>query len=230
MLDLLNLLLPRRCVLCDRSGTGLCLSCLVRLPPAPDLAPPPGFTDFASLLSYEDDTRTLVASVKYHSRRDAIDLPARVLAQLIDWPVDRVTWAPTSAQRRRRRGYDQAELIARAVADELGVPCATSLSRESGRGHQTGRSRVERLEGPVFHYTGARATVGDGRTTVRRGRATIRGVRATVGNGAVTVGDGHAVLVIDDIRTTGATLCAAGDALLEGGVSTVSAATIAVTP
>lgn len=201
--NLLDLLLPRRCVLCDGSGTGLCLGCLVRLPAAPDLAPPPGFTDFASLLSYEDDTRTLVASVKYRSRRDAIDLPARVLAQLVDWPIDLVTWAPTSEERRQRRGYDQAELIARGVADELGAPCVATLSRVGGRGHQTGRSRAQRLQGPEFRYAGGNATTLDG---------------------------GRSVLVVDDIRTAGATLCAAGDALLEAGVSTVSAATVAVTP
>lgn len=201
MFDFLDLILPRRCVLCDRTGRSLCIGCLAALPPAPDLAPPPGFTDFASLLSYEGDTRALVRAIKYGARRDAIELPARVLSELVDWRVDRVTWAPTSAARRRRRGYDQAESIARAVADQLGVPCVATLSRDPGRGHQTGRSRAERLEGASFHYRGGRP-----------GRSM------------------GAVLLVDDIRTTGATLCAAGDALLDGGVRTISAATIAVTP
>lgn len=202
MLNPLDVLMPRRCVLCGARGTALCLGCLVDLPPAPDLAPPPGFSNFASLLSYEGNTRTLVASVKFRSRRDAIDLPARVLARLIDWSVDCVTWAPTSDARRRERGFDQAEVLARAIAVELGAPCLPSLSREPGSGHQTGRSRAERLEGASFRYAGGRHL-----------------------SGRI-----ESVLVVDDIRTTGATLCAAGDALIEAGIPLVSAATMAVTP
>jgi predicted amidophosphoribosyltransferase len=65
--------------------------------------------------------------------------------------VDVVTWAPTSGARRRKRGYDQAELLARAVAWRLGVPCRRLLNRvEDGRGPQAGRSRAERLDGPAF--------------------------------------------------------------------------------
>lgn len=202
MLNLLDLLLPRRCVLCNSPGTALCLDCLTGLPPAPDLAPPPGFGDFASLLSYEGDTRTLIASLKFHSRRDAIDLPTRVLARLVDWPIDCVTWAPTSPTRRRQRGYDQAEVMARVLAAELDVACTAALSREPGHGHQTGRSRAERLEGAAFRY-----------------------------NGAPDLADrARSLLLVDDIRTTGATLCAAGDTLLEAGFQAISAATIAVTP
>lgn len=65
-------------------------------------------------------------------------------------PFDIVTWAPTSARRRRRRGYDQSELLARAVARRLGLPCRRLLTRDRSC-HQTGRSRQERLDnGPVF--------------------------------------------------------------------------------
>ena len=63
--------------------------------------------------------------------------------------IDVVTWAPTSPGRRRRRGFDQAELIARGVAAHLGVPCRGLLERRGGPS-QTGRSRAERLHGPRF--------------------------------------------------------------------------------
>jgi predicted amidophosphoribosyltransferase len=43
-----------------------------------------------------------------------------------------VTWAPTSARRCRERGFDQAELLARAVARRLGVPCRGLLRRGPG--------------------------------------------------------------------------------------------------
>jgi predicted amidophosphoribosyltransferase len=97
-----------------------------------------------------------VLGLKYRNRRHV----ARHLAGLVvngivangdHRRVDMVTWAPTSTQRRRSRGFDQAELVASHVARQLGLPCRRVLERDSDRGAQTGRTRLERLHGPVFH-------------------------------------------------------------------------------
>jgi predicted amidophosphoribosyltransferase len=64
--------------------------------------------------------------------------------------LDVVTWAPTSDARRRSRGFDQGELVARHVARQLGVPCRRLLARSGPSVAQTGRSRIERLNGPEF--------------------------------------------------------------------------------
>lgn len=70
------------------------------------------------------------------------------LAALVDpASIDVVTWAPTTPERRRDRGFDQAELLARAVARRLRRPCRKLLIRDRGWA-QTGRTRAERLEGP----------------------------------------------------------------------------------
>lgn len=63
--------------------------------------------------------------------------------------VDVITWAPTTAHHLRQRGIDQAELIARFIAKQWGLPC-TALLRRVGRRTQTGLSRIERLSAPVF--------------------------------------------------------------------------------
>ena len=47
-------------------------------------------------------------------------------------------------------GFDQAELVARQVARQLGVPCRRLLERSSGQPPQTGLDRIGRLHGPVF--------------------------------------------------------------------------------
>jgi hypothetical protein len=52
-------------------------------------------------------------------------------------------------RRRRRRGYDQAAVLAGAVARALGAPASNLLARAPGSA-QTGRSGVERLQGPSF--------------------------------------------------------------------------------
>lgn len=114
--------------------------------------------------AYRGETRRLVTALKYRNDTAAVTELADRLAAAIrldvhlgagrtgtsNVPFDVVTWAPTSSRRRRRRGYDQSELLARAVARRLGLPCRRLLFRDRSR-HQTGRSRQERLDhGPVF--------------------------------------------------------------------------------
>jgi competence protein ComFC len=79
---------------------------------------------------------------------------AALVASLVGG-VDVVTWAPTSKDRRRRRGFDQAELLARRVARELGLPSAALLRRAHGP-PQTGRLAAERRVGPAFVVVAAR--------------------------------------------------------------------------
>ena len=112
-----------------------------------------------SACDYRDDVRRRVVDMKYHGRRSIARELARRLADSVRADVgevfDVVTWAPTSSRRRHRRGFDQAALIARHVARELGVPCRRLLVRET-RQAQTGRSRVARLAGPRFRALSTR--------------------------------------------------------------------------
>ena len=106
-----------------------------------------------SALTYDGDVRRRVVDMKYRGRRSFARELARHLADAVrndhTARVDVVTWAPTSNARRRRRGFDQAAVIARHLARELNVPCRRLLIRETRR-EQTGRSRVARLAGPRF--------------------------------------------------------------------------------
>jgi predicted amidophosphoribosyltransferase len=152
------LLLPDRCTVCARPGRGLCGPCAASLPPAPDREPPPGLDRCWALLSYEGATPTLVRELKYRNHRAALPSIGTALSVLLADLVPEadgrsgrwaVTWAPTSARRRRERGYDQAELLARAAANPLGLRPRRLLRRRPGP-PQTGRHRDERLRGPRF--------------------------------------------------------------------------------
>ncbi len=101
---------------------------------------------------YDGAVRQCVTALKYRNRRGAAVVLAHSLVARLGLrrsAFDIVTWAPTGAARVRSRGYDQAELLARAVARELGLPCRRLLYRGHGA-PQTGRSRAERLHGPQF--------------------------------------------------------------------------------
>jgi hypothetical protein len=91
-----------------------------------------------------------VVGLKYRNRRYLARHLAEQLGRRLDpTQIDIITWAPTSGRRSRRRGYDQAELLARALAAQWRKPCRRMLFRSHGPA-QTGRSRDQRLHGPQF--------------------------------------------------------------------------------
>lgn len=119
--------------------------------PAPALADPLGVDACLALLSYEGASRELVARLKYRNHRAALPGLALAMASLVGDPmgIDVVTWAPTTPARRRQRGFDQAELLARAVARHLHRPCRRLVVRLPGPA-QTGRPLAERHGNPSF--------------------------------------------------------------------------------
>ncbi|HEY6531600.1 MAG TPA: phosphoribosyltransferase family protein [Acidimicrobiales bacterium] len=128
--------------------------------PAPALAPPPGLDRLDALLRYDDAARAFVTAVKYRNARASIDgLAGAVAALVVDGrsTIDVVTWAPTTPERLRSRGYDQAELLARAIGRQLRLPVRRSLRRIPGP-HQTGRPAHLRRRGPQFVALGRAGT------------------------------------------------------------------------
>ena len=102
----------------------------------------------------QGDIQDVIRGLKYRNQRWVVaeladQLVQSVLADPTAPDFDVVTWAPTSDRRQRQRGYDQSELLARAVASRLGLKCRRLLYRDRSA-PQTGRNREERLNGPMF--------------------------------------------------------------------------------
>lgn len=140
--------LPTRCPLCATIGPAPCGSCALQLERAPAVPAIAGCTSIGACYRYDDAARSMMLAFKYRNRRDIVAFCARALAAMAP-PVDLVTWAPSTAVRVRDRGFDQAEVLARAVARVLRVPTASTL-RRVGAGHQTGLDAAARRVGPVF--------------------------------------------------------------------------------
>jgi competence protein ComFC len=142
-----------RCAGCDRVGPVLCRTCRFALA-APAALPRSG--DVIAALPFAGRPREVILGFKYGNRRQLGHHIAGLLVNRLlragvrPGDIDVVTWAPTSRKRRRHRGFDQAELVARRVAAQLGVPCRRLLEREGDDTPQTGRDRASRLHGPVF--------------------------------------------------------------------------------
>jgi predicted amidophosphoribosyltransferase len=117
--------------------------------PAP---PPPGVDEWAAAFTYEGVAREVVARLKYRNVRAVTPwLASAMAAAALDARVALgvVTWAPTTDARRRARGFDPAEVLARPLARRLGLPCRRLLDRRPGP-PQTGLPAVRRRAGPVF--------------------------------------------------------------------------------
>jgi predicted amidophosphoribosyltransferase len=160
--------------------------------------------DVIAAVPFAGRARDVLLGFKYRNRRQLAHhfaglLVNRLLAEGVrPHDIDVVTWAPTSRRRRQQRGFDQAEVVARRVAAQLGLPCRRLLERDASSVAQTGLDRSARLHGPTF-------------------RASPRAA-------------GQAVLLIDDVVTTGSTLRSADRALTEIGAVAITRAAVATTP
>ncbi len=178
-----------------RRAEPVCAACVATLRSAPSLAAPAGLDSLVVAFAYEGVARELVARVKYRNARGAVAWLADAMLErgVTPDPADVVTWAPTTPQHRRARGFDHAELLARAVAPRLDAPARGLLTRLPGP-PQTGARRVERAAGPRFRArpdaTGRRvllvddvvttgATLAAAAAALRRNGATgVRGLAA----------------------------------------------------
>jgi ComF family protein len=104
---------------------------------------------------------------------------------------------PTTAQRRRARGFDQSRLLASAAGRRLQTPVFDALEQSAGDA-QHGRSRVQRL-------------AASGRFRVR----------------SAPVLQGARVVLVDDVATTGATVRDAAETLARAGARVLGAAVLA---
>jgi len=101
--------------------------------------------------------------------------------------ADLVTAMPTTRRRQRRRGYNQAEVLARVLSASLGIPFAKTLERPGRSSSQTVLKPLER-------------------------RANVRGA-FVLNNTARKAVDGRRIVVVDDVMTTGATAVSAAKTL-----------------
>ena len=162
---LLSVAAPPLCLACGaetpRAGA-LCAPCRVGLR---WLAGSPDAAERWAPLAYEGPAAALVSALKFRALVGVADLmAAQMAANAPDWlrgaeaGVEAVLVpVPLHAARRRRRGFNQAELLARALSARLGLGVEDCLVRAGGRGTQMGRDRAERASALAGAFTARRA-------------------------------------------------------------------------
>ena len=217
---LLDLLFPPRCAFCRallrRGESGLCQRCQRELPwiSGPAAEQKPEFVSLcASPLWYEGAVRASFHRFKFKGRSGYAQVYGRLTAQCVrdhlSGRYDLITWVPLSPERLKKRGYDQAMLLACATALELGDVAVETLRKVRDAEAQSG------LAGGA----GAR-------------RANVLGAYQAADPELVAgrLVEGKRVLLIDDVITTGATISECARTLRTAGAADVLCATLARTP
>ena len=206
---ILDLLFPPKCAFCGgllrEEEDGICARCRSDLPWTGDRS---GKCDFIRRYTapfyYEGRVRQSLLAYKFEGRPARGAVYGRLIAEdllrreTVDF--DTVTWVPLSRRRERKRGYDQARLIAEAAAERLGKKALPLLEKIRDVKPQS-RLRTEEAR---------RANIS--------GCYRVRDIPGT---------EGRRILIVDDIVTTGATLSECARMLMLAGAEETLGAAVA---
>ena len=206
---LLDLLYPPKCVICSRllvpGQRDICPDCFESLPNFEGPAPEVPFADRVCVsFFYEASLRDSFLRFKF-SGRDFYAAPygrwmaGRVRDEL-GTDFDFISWVPVSRGRRRKRGYDQAELLAGVLSEQLALAKTSALQKHAERGPQS-----------HLHDAAERKANASGAFSLAPG-AEVSGKR---------------ILLVDDLVTTGATLSECCRVLKRAGAAYVACACFA---
>lgn len=218
----LDLLLPRRCFGCRRSGMILCEKCASEREPADPLDAPETYALFA----YRDRVvQRMIWALKYRGEQ-AVGIALGVL--LYDYLAEELAEAsllgggdhhflvipiPLTPSRERERGYNQAEVIARGFVDRANRDCG--LTGRKSDNFTVAENTLKRT----------RDTVSQTEIHQRAKRlANVRGCFAVMDPSAVR---GRQIIIVDDVITTGGTMNEARRTLESAGAKIVIAVAVA---
>ena len=220
---LLDVVFPPRCVYCGGLGSYLCHRCReeARLIGSAicircgnpmtvrgvcshcRVDPPEPLRGIRGLFFYKGPIGQSIRSLKYHGVRGLAPILGGYLADYLrehPIPIDALIPVPLHPERQAARGFNQSELLARAVTEVLNIPTRTDILR-----------RVRATQSQIFLNRAQR------RRNVAGAFAVAHGVDLR----------GRTLLLIDDVATTGATLRACALPLHEAGAEAVWALTVA---
>lgn len=202
---LLDLVFPPCCVHCGRVDHRYCPSCREQLTQWPLHVQHSTMQPLQAIAStglHEDVLQSAIQALKYHHTPDiAWPLGERLAAALADqnWSIDIIVPVPLHTERLRERGYNQANELAHALATASGIPhFPQALHKQRHTRSQVELSREERLQNVREAFTVQQQEAVRGKT----------------------------VLLVDDVKTTGATLAACAHSLLAADAQAVYGLTV----
>jgi ComF family protein len=160
------------------------------------------FSAIRSWAYFEEPLQSAIHQLKYKQDIGLASELARPLIELVKkygWPIDAVLGIPLDSARRKERGYNQAALLARPIAWELGTDyLPNAVARHKSTRPQVGLDRQARVENMAGAFRARQDLV-----------------------------DNASLLLVDDVITTGSTMNACAQALMQSGAAAVYGITLA---
>ena len=204
----LDLLFPPKCPFCGKlleKGELLCPDCQSDLPWLQGIAAEKKVEltkGCVSVLRYQDKVRKAIHGYKFSGLSARSGVFGVLIAQSVTdhgLAADLISWPSLSKKRFRKRGYDQAQLLAQEVGRRLNLPVMRTLDKQE-------RSAQSGIKGEAAR------------------RANLLGAYTAVGPENF---QGKTILLIDDVLTTGATVSECAKVLRLAGAEAVVCATLA---
>lgn len=107
------------------------------------------FDEARSSVNYESNAKGLVQRLKYGNARYLAKTLSQYLLDVLllsDWSADCITYVPIHKSRQKIRGYNQAELLARNLAERVDIACECLLEKSRKTPNQARLNRAARLD------------------------------------------------------------------------------------
>ncbi len=107
------------------------------------------FDEARSAVSYDGQAKDLIRRLKYGGAQYLAKAMSEYLLDVLivqDWDFDCFTFVPVHKTRLKKRGYNQAEILARELAERTDKPCAELLQKERSTPNQARLNKSERME------------------------------------------------------------------------------------
>lgn len=202
---LLDFVFPPFCVNCQKIGSLLCDCCYEKIEffcqPLNLKIPDCQLDTLIAACQYRGPIKALIKALKYQSVLEAGKIGGQLL-YYCSWPptdIDCLTAVPLHPQRQAQRGFNQAEIMAKTLAEKLDKPYLNLLTRKSNTPQQA------KLKDKTARQTQLKDQIAFNHL------ASLKNQKLEV----------DSVLLIDDVVTTGSTLNECAKVLKCNGVKKV---------
>lgn len=202
--EAIDLIFPPRCQHCGRVDTHFCTVCQAELIAEPIqvmLADIPPMLGVISTGLHAGILQSGVQALKYNGQRYLGKLYANRLKNVLDsvkWEFDIIVPVPLHTTRLQKRGYNQAKEISVHLAELCHcIHDDQTLTRQTQTQSQVGLNRNERIDNVKEAFAVTSSAL-----------------------------EGKTILLVDDVKTTGATMVSCAETLLSNGVTSVYGITV----
>jgi ComF family protein len=194
----LEVIFPKNCIGCGTAGALLCADCKSTISPAPAQT----YSNTFAACAYKGLVQKIFVSIKLRKESRYVSVLGNLLIETIRQNPklqeiiarSEITYIPMHWMKRNIRGFNQSELLAKQIAKSFDKTPVAILKRSKLGSRQSALGKNARLENTRDLF-----------------RISSQNIRL----------DGKDIVLIDDIRTTGATLAAARQVLLDAGANSV---------